>query len=323
MFRDPAVLSLLGRQHWVATPSQLRSLGLSETALQRAIRTRILERPARDVVRLAGAPDTYETRAMQLVLMGEPDGYLSGPTAARSWGVRGSAEHPIELTITHTQRIVVPPWARLVRSSWLEPDLHRRTLDNGLVVSSPLRTLMRLGELYGGGNYGRTKFEKAAEDLWHRRLIEPAAAAQFLASVRRSGRGGVAVFEEWLGLALGRDRASQSHSEVAFAAMLRLYGLPDPQRQFPVTIEPGVTIHVDLAYPDIRLAIEPGASWWHGGDERARADDRRDRAMTELGWATMRFDEVELADLESCVRQVARTYRRRADERSRAQRSAS
>lgn len=311
MIRDPEILQLLGRQHWVATRSQLLAAGMSDRALTVALRAGTLVRVAPQVVRLTGSPETFDSRARHLLLACGDDSYLSGVTSARLWGVRGCAEYPIEIAVEHIRRIVVPGWARLVRTSWLEPELHRRTHENGLSLASPLRTLMRLGEFFGNSTYGRTKFEKAAEDLWHRNLIEPPAAARFLADVRRSGRGGVAVFEEWLRIAVGRERASQSHAEVALVAMLRIYGLPEPQRQHPVTVAPGVTLHLDIAYPEVQLAVEPGATWWHGGNERARQDDRRDIALAELGWQTMRFDEVELGDLESCAQRVVRVYHRR------------
>jgi very-short-patch-repair endonuclease len=314
MLREPEVLNLLGRQHWTATRTQLREMGLTPTGLRRALRNGTLERVAHQVVRLAAAPATFESRAMQLVLAGGTESYLSGPSAARLWGVRGTAEYPIEITIAHARNLTVPPWARLVRTSWLEPELHQRIRDDGLVLASPLRTLMRLAESGGSTPWAHTRFEKAAEDLWHRGLISPTSAAEFLAAVRRSGRGGVLVFENWLQRATLRTRPAQSNAEIAFAAALTAFGLPEPERQYPVEISPGLVVHLDLAYPEVKLAIEPGASWWHGGDERARADDRRDRALAELGWQTLRFDEVEQADLDRCARQVVRVHGRRRHE---------
>jgi len=311
MLQHTEALHLLGRQHWVATRTQLIDSGVSERALTRAIRSGSLDRVARRVVRLAGAPDTFESRAMQLLLSCGEDSYLSGATAASLWGVRGAQREPVEITIAHARKLVVPAWARLVRSSWLDPELHRYERPDGLVVSTPVRTLMRLAELFGDTPLGTMRFEKAAEDLWLKGFVTPSDARAFLAANRRSGRGGVAVFDAWLERTAARDQASQSHLEVAFAAALRARGLPDPERQYPLRVRGGVVFHLDLAYPPARLAIEPGATWWHGGTSAQRRDQARDRRCAEVGWQVMRFDEVELRDLDACARQCATVHANR------------
>jgi very-short-patch-repair endonuclease len=98
---------------------------------------------------------------------------------------------------------------------------------------------------------------------------------------------------------------------VDLAAALRDMGLPDPVRQHPLQLRSGETIHLDLAYLDARLGLEPGATWWHGGDLRTRRDAGRDRACDEIGWRILRFDEVELRDIQRCARQVAAIRRSR------------
>lgn len=309
MWRDARVLELLGRQYWVATPRQLHQAGASEREIRRAVDHDVLERVTRGVVHLKAAPWTFESRAMLLCLAAGPDAYLSGTTAGALWMARGMRQLPVEITIRHARRLVVPDWATVVRSSWLEPEIHQRARADGLQVASPLRCLMRLAE-----SVHPLRFEKAAEDFWHRRLVSPEAAAVFLAAHRRSGRGGVAVFERWLERTSGRERAQQSGLEVELAAALVAFGLPEPQRQFPLQLRGRLTVHLDLAYPEVKLGIEPGASWWHGGDERARADHERDRLCGEVGWQNIRFDEVELRDLERCAMDVVRVFeaRRRA-----------
>ena len=37
--------------------------------------------------------------------------------------------------------------------------------------------------------------------------------------------------------------------------------------------------------------MEPGASWWRGGDAGQRRDHAHDRACGEVGWLIVRFDE--------------------------------
>ena len=68
-----------------------------------------------------------------------------------------------------------------------------------------------------------------------------------------------------------------------------------------------------------RLGVEPGHTWWHGGDLGKRADEARDRACDEIGWRIVRHDESlrdELAAFGLQVRIIhderLRTLRREA-----------
>ena len=84
--------------------------------------------------------------------------------------------------------------------------------------------------------------------------------------------------------------------------MIEQVGLPTPVRQLPLTLPSGELIRLDLAWPDIRLAVEPGHSWWHGGDLRQRADQARDRACAVLGWHVHRYDETATTDRAAAAR---------------------
>ena len=69
---------------------------------------------------------------------------------------------------------------------------------------------------------------------------------------------------------------------------LHLGGLPAPAVQHPV-IARGARYYLDLAYPEVRLAIEyDGAE--HRTQRRARRDLVREAALTAAGWHIIRFD---------------------------------
>ncbi len=75
-------------------------------------------------------------------------------------------------------------------------------------------------------------------------------------------------FESWLEKTSVRKRPSHTGLELDFVDMIDRVGLPTPKRQHPLRLATGELIHLDLAWPDARLAVEPGHSWWHGGDLR-------------------------------------------------------
>ncbi len=155
------------------------------------------------------------------------------------------------------------------------------------------------------------RFERAAEDAWHRGLVSPSEMAVYVESVRRPGLQGVALLDTWLSNALPRSRPSQSGLEMDALKAIRSAGLPEPVRQQPLELLTGELIHLDFAWPDVTLAVEPGHSWWHGGDLRMSADYARDRACGELGWHVIRFDEEMRADLAAAGRQIRNTYETR------------
>jgi hypothetical protein len=107
------------------------------------------------------------------------------------------------------------------------------------------------------------RFERAAEDAWHLGLATPQQAAAYLAGMAGRGRIGFARFARWVDRAIVRARPAQSGLELEVAAAAVAAGLPEPARQHPVRLADGTLIHLDLAWPDLRLGIEPGHSWWH------------------------------------------------------------
>jgi very-short-patch-repair endonuclease len=177
---------------------------------------------------------------------------------------------------------------------------------DGIRVATPLRTLFGLAR-----RFNQHRFERAAEDAWHRGLVSPDDAADYLAAVRRSGKEGVRRMEHWLERTSHRVRPSQSRLESRFVQLIEQVGLPTPVRQLPLTLDSGETIHLDIAWPDVRLAVEPGHSWWHGGDLRQRADQARDRACALVGWHVLRYDEAAARDRAATARELLALHRRR------------
>jgi hypothetical protein len=306
MMNRPDVLKFLADHHWVASLDQLRELKVSKAAVQHARRCGVLDTPLRGIVSLAAVDLSFEGRAMVIQLAAGDTSFVSGPSAGVLYHLRMMPRTPVEVAVKETHQLTVPSWGRLVRTSWIDEDRDVVTRSDGLRVASPLRMLFGLAR-----RFNQHRFERAAEDVWHRKLATPDDAAAYLAAVRRSGRGGVTRFEAWLEKTITRPRPSQSGLELDFVDLLDSVGLPKPERQHPVVLPSGETIHLDLAWPDVRLAIEPGHSWWHGGDLRMRLDYARDRDCDEIGWKVIRYDEAAAEDPECAAQQTLAIYRRR------------
>ena len=131
-------------------------------------------------------------------------------------------------------------------------------------------------------------------------------AAEYLERIRRPGVAGVASSIDGCAPRCPGGGASQSGLELDALAAIRMAGLPTPVRQHPLTLLTGELIHLDIAWPSVCFAVEPGHSWWHGGDLRMAADYERDRACGEVGWHVVRFDQSMRQDLRASGQQLRR-----------------
>lgn len=304
------VLHLLGRQFMVASIHQLDQLGMSVHAVARARRSGQFEELLPGVVRLGGAPDTFESKAMVLLLAADPVGMLPDVTSAQVWGVTSLPRAKVQIATPIGTRIRVPGWAQSIQSRWPDTDCVHRS--DGLVVASPERTLFMLG-----AGMGETWFSHVAEQMWLRNLVTPDGLRVWLQANRGRGRTGVTRMERWLESIEGRTRPQASRLEMKLIDACVALGLPEPRPQHELRIDGGRRrIFLDGAWLDVRLGIEPGHRLFHFGDA-ARRDHDRDLQCDEIGWRVLRFDEIQLRDLWGCARQVKRIYdNRRATLRS-------
>jgi hypothetical protein len=300
----PEVCRLFAQQLGVAATSQL---GVSRATLRRARANGVVDIVLPGVVRSTSQRWTFEAQAMAVQLLLGDFGCISGPTAGRLLGLRNMPSRRIWALTAKRLQGALPSWVDIASSSWFDPAADVILVGGCFRVLRPVRVLLRLAEMFTDH-----RFERAAEDAWHLGLVSPDQAADFLERWRRSGRGGIARFERWLEKTATRTRPIQSEFELDVLEAIRNAGLPEPQCQHPIVLLNGETIHLDIAWPALQLAVEPGHSWWHGGDLKMRADQARDRACKEVGWEVVRYDEAARADLPGVGRELASIYSRRA-----------
>ena len=118
--------------------------------------------------------------------------FLSGTTAGALFGLRSMPERRIQVTIRGRVRVSLPSWVETSVTSWIAPDCVERT-GGRTPMYRPVRHVAGAGR-----QFNDQRFQRAAEDAWHRHLITPGQAAQFLERYRGSGRAGVGRFERWL-----------------------------------------------------------------------------------------------------------------------------
>ena len=305
---DNRLLEICATQYGAVAIEQLNyELGMTSSGVHRMRSSGLLAPVTSNVLRITSTRESFLTRCMAVQLHTGGDGFLSGWTAGRLHGLRQMSTSRIHYTVPARARIVLPDWVSLHRSRWYNARRDRQRLGDGLLVAVAPRMLFALGAVFN-----QQRFERAAEDAWHLGLTSPSEMATYLDLHRCRGKDGVAKVERWLDHALDQDRPAQSGLEIELIQALLRARLPNPVRQHPLVVHTGETIHLDIAWPRIRLAIEPGATWWHGGDERQRRDQRRDLACSELGWLIVRLDESLRNDVGAVANRIRAIHRRRS-----------
>jgi very-short-patch-repair endonuclease len=259
--------------------------------------------------RLTSHPDTFLLRAFATQLWAHSLGFLSSWSAARIYGLRKMPGNRIHFTAPASFSRRCPEWVHLDRSGWFDADRDRDTLPTGLIVATPERMLWGLA-----ADVNQTRFDRAAEDAWHRRLITPSSLGDYLEAHRCRGKDGTRRIERWLRRNGDRTRPAQSHLEMEFVDAFVRHGLPEPERQHSLRLTNGEVIHLDIAWPNVRLAVEPGSSWYHGGDDAQARDHDRDLACSELGWSVIRLADSFRDDVDGAARRVARAHAQRVRE---------
>ncbi|HVL86075.1 MAG TPA: DUF559 domain-containing protein [Pseudonocardia sp.] len=245
----------------------------------------------RDVHVPADLAQDLALRSRGAYLLAPPHGVLVGHSAAELHGAGCSPENaPAEITAPRGE--LRPRRGLIVRQDVLDED--EVCTVAGCRVTTPLRTAWDLGRRL--------------------RLVEAVVAVDALARVGRfdpaallRGRPGARGCRRLPRVVELADPRAESPMETRLRLVLVLGGLPAPELQYQVVDDRGAVLaRLDLAYPDVRLAIEYDGEE-HFGEERNRRDRRRDLAIADLGWDTLRFtrDDVTLTPNDT-VRRVAR-----------------
>jgi hypothetical protein len=263
---------------------------------KKQLRSSAWVRLRQDVYADAALPVTHRVliSAVGLCL---PDGAgFTGRSAAVLWGVPGIAEgtDPVE--------VVLPAGLR-----WHPGDgvIVRRT-----AVQS---TLLRVGRWWC------TSRVDTAIDLMRRGNLEDAVVTLdrvvshglvSLSDVRDAvsrlprGRGSAQVRR----VAALADGLAESPQETRLRLVLVRAGLPAPVAQHRVFDDDGFVARVDLAYPELKIAIEYDGLW-HGERSAFLADRRRLNRLNAAGWLVL---HVTLDDLRHPERLAARVRSLRA-----------
>jgi very-short-patch-repair endonuclease len=284
-----AVAGIAEVQYGLITRHQARAVGLSESAIDRRVRSRRWVTVFPGVYRIAGAPMTDGQRLRAATLWGGPDCVLSHESAIsllRLAEVRSAKTH-ITVPYVHAPRAAEIRVHRTI----VMPDIDRRLVD-GIGCTSATRTLIDCA-----ADLDDEALEAASEKARRHGLTTVSLLrrrADELCGAGRRGSGSVRRL-----IASTGKRAVESRLEVKTARILRGSALPEPVRQFWVG-----PYRLDFVWPPGRVGLRVRrlrVAWQPAGVE---ADRRRLAWLEAAGWriVLVTWDDVTMRPAETIDR---------------------
>ena len=262
------------RQHGLITREQASAAGVSRSGWYRMIDRGQLELLHPAVARIGGAPATDRQAVLAGVLACGPDALASHTAAAVVWGVELDRWR-VEVTLARRSGGRAVAGVAIHRPADLV-DLAPVRRDH-IPVTNPLRLLVDLG-----ASRPVADVERALDQLVVRGTVTMPAVRAALARHARPGRSGVValrtVVDRW---ALGDERPD-SEPEAEVARWLAGAGVGEPVPHHRVG-----RYEVDLAWPDLRVALEVDGWEVHGRRDAFEADRLRDLHLQALGWSVL------------------------------------
>ena len=243
---DRRLIALAEQQYGVVGRDQVRALGLSSSNLSYRVRQGQLVEFGTSTLRLPGtAPSWYGVLAAGLLDLG-PQALITGRAAARLMGLDGfeseSAEFLVPRSLRHRTTIGSVMSSAQIRGI-------DRTRIGVFPVTSATRTiveLLRTARLEEAGN-------ALDRHACRKRLTAVPVVRRRLEELARSGRAGVAAFDE-----LVRVGTVESWLERRFVKVVRDARLPEPVLQQRHRLEGVGIAHVDFEYPLWGVVVEVG-----------------------------------------------------------------
>lgn len=122
----------------------------------------------------------------------------------------------------------------------------------------------------------------------------------------RHGKPGMKTMHSVLKIRDGARFMGDSRLEMWAQRLMREWGFPEPEVQYPLPWRSARKGRVDFAYPSIRLIIEIDGRAWHTTLEAFEGDRLRDNHAQLAGWRVLRVTYRMLVENPEMVRDMIR-----------------
>lgn len=280
MNTEKEVARYASRQHGLVTRAQALEVGFTAQQIRRRVRAGRWIRARHDVLAVAGSPPTWERTILAAVLAAGPDAVASHFTAAALWGFPDVGREVVEVSTARPQRRRLQGAMTHRTCLFLEVEhaTHRM-----IPVTTVARTLVDLSARLSIAQLGR-----ALDDGPRRNTVTLAALRQCVGGLAPSPGRRPSMIHNLLRARVPGFDPGDSDLEMRVLRAIVAGELPEPELQHWVRLG-ARRCRIDLAYPDVRLAIE--IDGWDTHRMRTAFDEDRARAndLVVAGWHVLRF----------------------------------
>ena len=263
------------------------------------LESRAWRRLFRGIYADATLPDTHGTAVAGAALV-VPDGAVfAGRTAAYLLGAEAlvQAAAPVEVIVPEADRFGPVTGLRIRRTSLPITDV--RSVGR-YTCTTPVRTAVDIAR------YEAVPDSVVALDVLLSRGLVRAQDLEEAVDLLPPGRGSVRA-RRAAGLA---DERAESPPESVLRVLLRSAGLA-PVPQYVVRDTEGRFVaRVDLAFPELKVAVEYDGAW-HGQPGELARDRRRHNALVAAGWTVVHITAADLHAPDRVVASVTALLRER------------
>jgi hypothetical protein len=237
-------------------------------------------------------------------------GYAGGPlshiTALALHGIVDNEVTKLHVTVPGDRRVRSSRWLTVHRSRTPVEIVRPRGLPATTVARSLIDTWGDAHTARAARGYGGVVREAVLRATRSRRATVGGLAAQLDLRPELPGRSALL---DLLGLIAG---GCQSELEIfGVRNVLDIPGIAPCVQQHRVHLPFG-PVHLDAAWPEVKLAVELDGAAFHGSREARERDLRRDAALAALGWVVLRFSYRRLTrEPAACRAEILAVYRGR------------
>lgn len=272
------IAALAARQHGTITRAQALALGGSDRRLETLVRNGVLERELPGIYVIAGTAPTWRRRLAVALHAGGPLALIAHRAAAGLWRLDRFRSGHVEAVAPHRQ---ARTGGRVTIHRTLDLPERDRTVIHGFPVTAVTRTLVDMGNYVGAVRLGRM-----IDDAVVRGLTTYDDVGLRAGELARSGRSGIVTVREAMASRPGGSPPPGSPLEVEVRDLLLQNGVRSPVLQWPVECG-AITYSLDLAWPDLRVAVECDGFRFHRTPEQLDWDDRRRTELSLRGWVVI------------------------------------
>jgi very-short-patch-repair endonuclease len=279
---EGAVRELAERQHGVVARRQLLEMGCGAGWIEKRVRRGLLLRLHQGVYALGHRVLSRDARWLAAVLACGDGALLSHRSAAQLWLI--SPNRSIEPEIARSGHFRGQAGIRAHRTAIADDEW---TVEGGIPVTSPLRTIFDLAAVVG-----RRQLERAWHEAEVRGLRDRVSLPTLLERYPR--RRGTRALR---GLLASTEpvRFTRNDFEEAFAVLIDAHGLPRPRMNADLALR-GRFFQVDALWEPQRVVLELDGRAVHGTARNFESDRERDRTLMAEGWRTLRVTWRQLRD---------------------------